>query len=62
MKNFTTLYCDILNVLLPLPLPFHCQGQRKYWPLGNIDLPGSPYSLHGYSGRLVARSNSIKKA
>ncbi len=36
--------------------------QPKLWPIGNIDLPGSPYSLHGYSGRLGARLTSIKKA
>jgi hypothetical protein len=36
--------------------------QPKFWPTGNIDLPGSPYSLHGYSGRLGARLTSVEKA
>jgi hypothetical protein len=38
------------------------QGPPNFQPPGNNDLPGSPYSLHGYSGRLGARSTSVKKA
>ncbi len=36
--------------------------QPKFWPTGNIDLPGSPYSLHGCSGRLGAKLTSVEKA
>ncbi len=36
--------------------------QPKFWPTGNIDLPGSLYSLHGYSGRLGARLTFVEKA
>jgi hypothetical protein len=35
--------------------------QPKFWPTSNIALPGSSYSLHGYSGRLGARLTSVKK-
>ncbi len=44
---------------------FHCffiKGQPKFWSSGNIDLPSCPYSLPVYSGRLVARFTSVKKA
>jgi hypothetical protein len=55
MKNFTTLYWDFFIV-------FFIKGQPKFWSSGNIDLPSCPYSLHVYSGRLVARFTSVKKA
>jgi hypothetical protein len=57
MKTFLTrvTYSDFLKFF------FH-QGQPKFWPPGNIDLPCSQYSLHGYSGRLGARLTSIEKA
>jgi hypothetical protein len=35
------------------------KGQPKYQPPGNIDQPGSPYLLNGYSGWLGARSTSV---
>ncbi len=55
MKNFATLYWDFFIV-------FFIKGQLKFWSSGNIDLPSRPYSLHVYSGRLVARLTSVKKA
>jgi hypothetical protein len=41
---------------------FFIKGQPKFWSSDNIDLPSCPYSLHVYSGRLVARLTSVKKA
>ncbi len=57
MKNFTTSvkYCGFLCFSL-------IKRQPTFWPAGNIDLPGSPYSLHVYSGRLGARLTSVEKA
>jgi hypothetical protein len=55
MKNFTTLYGDVLNISF-------IKGQAKFHPSSNIDLPGCPYSLHGYPGQLEARSTSVEKA
>ncbi len=57
MKNIKTKmnYCNFLCFSF-------IKKQTKFWPAGNIDLPGSPYSLHGYSGQLGARLTSVEKA
>ncbi len=54
-KNKCNVACDFLMFF------FH-QKHPKFWPTGNIYLPGSPYSLHGYSGWLDARLTSVEKA
>jgi hypothetical protein len=41
---------------------FFIFSQPKFRLAGNIVLPGSTYPLHGFSGRLVARSTSVKKS
>jgi len=38
------------------------KGQPKFQHPGNIELPSSSYSLHGYSGQLGARSTTVEKA
>jgi hypothetical protein len=35
---------------------------QNFCPFFNIDLPGRPYSLHGYSGQLGARWTSVERA
>jgi hypothetical protein len=56
MKNSTTLviFCYYFCFLIH-------KWQPKFRPAGSIVPPSCPYSLHGYSGRLGARSTSAKK-
>jgi len=52
MKNFTT-YTGFFYVFL---------SSKSSWNFGTIGLPGSSYSLHGYSGQLGARLTTVEKA
>jgi hypothetical protein len=38
------------------------KAAKIFGPQATFDLPGSPYSLHGYYGRLDARLTFVKKA
>ncbi len=58
MKDIATLviFCNYFCFFL-----IH-KWQPKFQPAGSIELPGCPFSLHGYSGWLGARLTSSKKA
>jgi hypothetical protein len=56
MKNITALviFCNYLYFFIHI-------WQLKFRPAGSIVLPGCPFSMHGYSGRLGAISTSAKE-